>query len=216
MKQRPKTSSRIIHNLFHLSWGAHHPSCQHYDNHLIRILDKNYCIGCTFISIGFSAGIALIILTQLKNLSPIILWTIGFLFYVPALIQINFKPVKRIKIILRFILGVSVAFFLVAMIYIQWNILGFVLKFIYIIIFYLTVKVTLNYRAKRIDNPCHNCKNGTYPFCKENVIKMKFILKNSINFKSDEDEQLLKILTSLVSQFEGKEQEIVLFDSDFQ
>ncbi len=217
LKLNKVNQSKIMERLFKLNWGAHHPSCNRYNNHLIRILNHPLCIGCTFMSLGIITGFLILLFTEFHSLKPSIIWITGFFFYLSAIIQTKLTKNKRIKMGLRFFLGIGTIFLLGAVILIPLSLVNIFVKLFLFWLFYFVFKKTNDYRAKKIDDQCIHCPDGTHPLCIHKKIKMIQILDEYHSKKliiEDRDEKLIPLLTALVDQFEGGEKS-VKFERDF-
>ena len=94
---------------------AHHPTCDCYDNHLIRLGKFAFCLGCT--SLVFGALLASITLALLASVyfMPTFLtslphvWCLGVVLYLPTLVQ-PFLQSKSLKIFSRTLLGIAIIY----------------------------------------------------------------------------------------------------------
>lgn len=215
---KEQIQSNIMTSLFKFEWGAHHPSCNKYDNHFLNIFGKPLCIGCTTMSLGIITGGFLIFLTGIRFWHPFVIFSIGLILWTTAIIQTIIKPEKFLKIILRFLLGVGTAFLLGSVLFISWDVWGIVLKIFSLGLFYYAYNKTLEFRERKAVSPCVTCPEGTFPLCKHKLPRMKQILGENISgdfITNERDQAVIPLLHVLINQFEGGEK-IVSFESDFQ
>ncbi len=164
----------FVQQLLHVPRLAHHPTCRCFDNHLIRLGSIALCLGCT--CMAFGVGTCLTTLGWLcwqhwQNLQMIGtsgFIVIGVVLYAPALIQ-PFVQRKMFKMVSRFLLGVAVpCLWFGAMVLLPWDGWGFLLRGIFVIIFWQTYHATQRVRDRFTSNPCDACPDGVFPFCKDN------------------------------------------------
>ena len=107
---------------------AHHPNCDLYDHHVYRLGSLRLCVGCTGFYTSFVVSLLLDIIMNF-NLPINLRFILGYLFFIPAIIQLVIKHKSRSsRFIMRFSLGSSAyllisAAFIVEGIY--WKILNF-------------------------------------------------------------------------------------------
>ncbi len=93
---------------------AHHPLCDKFDSHVIKIGKYKYCIGCLF---GNSAGlISLILLFVLRNYGVLPEWNffrLGLIFMLSYLLSIlGLTKYRSIKILSKIFIGIGFSFIL--------------------------------------------------------------------------------------------------------
>jgi hypothetical protein len=124
---------------------AHHPTCQYHSNHLIKIGDINFCLGCFFMYSGIITGSLILYLSGASTITPWEIFLMGFLFFPPTIIQIFYQK-YLFKAFSRFLLGIAISLFISSIIFslvISNNILIAILlslTFLLIIKFYSKVK----------------------------------------------------------------------------
>src|SRR5580698_3255757 len=85
---------------------AHHPICDCFDNHLIRVGGIAVCLGCFCLAIGLvSTTLLLTILYALSSVPPIwnswwVAWPLAIALYLPTIAQPFFQA-KAAKILFR-------------------------------------------------------------------------------------------------------------------
>lgn len=100
---------------------GHHPTCDHYSNHVIRVRSRIYCAGCTGLATGAILavlGSVLFFFGTLRFIFPVMIYWLGWVFVAVGLLQhfiYRLIPVQRS--VTRFLINVIFvvgAFFLLA------------------------------------------------------------------------------------------------------
>ena len=211
--------SPLLKELYKGPRGSHHPTCNRYNDHIIRLPFTNIslCIGCTFMTLGSTFVFFLYFVLSLLKLTFFQLWIVGFAFFFSSIIQMKIKPKKKLKILLRFSLGISSAFFMLSIYVINWDPLGIALKVIGLAIFISIAKQTLKMREKRIDDKCTSCPEGVFPFCNHKMNKIKYIYSANINNNNltPREAIFIDLIGSIIDQSEKTESNMVMFEKDF-
>jgi len=205
-KKFPKT---LIKNALH----AHHPTCEKYNNHIIWLFGRAFCIGCTLFYTGLFIGTVLFLaLSRVRVRSWLemgIIWTIGlflFLSFLPQLkIKETTKHAKVLKIILRFNLGFGSALLILSvMVKAPVDYIGIIIRFVSIGLYFGLYKLFFYLRGKRKEDYCYDCPKGKYPFCSHNYKQ----IVDTITYLDEEEEQdsfLYDFLTKLERQIREPE-----------
>jgi hypothetical protein len=187
---------------------AHHPSCDCYDRHLIRIGDLNLCLGCTCVAVGSLLAVLFLFgLWVSKALpSPLLSFpttlAIGLTVFMPTLIQ-PFLQRKLFKLFSRTLLGMSVVLMFYAAIFLlplTWE--GVLLRGGFLAAFCATYRLTQNYRARYTVMPKGKCDKGCYPFCKGNRKRLEMIWQELLE-RADRDDPFLPFARALIDQKEN-------------
>jgi hypothetical protein len=195
--------SEFINNLGTIPSLAHHPACKYYHHHIIWIGGLPLCLGCLMMSCGIITGLGMIFgLGLFQNLPFLVLLFMGFLLYIPAIIQIWIQK-KIYKVLARFCLGISVIFLCYSGLWLTPNsTVGWFLKFGFITVFYIVWNLTLRLRSQYSKNPCQNCPEGRFPLCSYTTHRIpelapKYFLKS--DGTNPEADEFVKALQSLYS-----------------
>lgn len=105
---------------------AHHPNCDLYDHHVYRIGLVRFCVGCTGLYSAFLISFILDLVFKFSlTLTP--RFMLGFLLFIPAIVQLNQKSMRRyLKFLMRYSLGTSAYLLLSASLFVDglyWKIL---------------------------------------------------------------------------------------------
>lgn len=182
---------------------AHHPACQYYDNHIIRLWNLPLCLGCSMMTCGIVAVILLLPHLRILTALPFsVLLFLGVLLYIPAVLQIWIQ-VKAYKILARFSLGVSVVLLFYAGLWLTpWSLEGWVLKVGFLAVFYTVWNLTLEIRSQSSTSPCQNCPEGRFPVCSYTIPRIPR-LANKYFSESDgsdpEGDEFVRALESVYS-----------------
>lgn len=103
--ERETFSSKITS--FSELYLSHHPICDCYKNHYFKIGPVYLCVGCTSFFSGSTIFLLLyFLLPTIFQDKPLVIIIPGFIGIILALIQLWWRPEKKIiKILLRFMLG---------------------------------------------------------------------------------------------------------------
>lgn len=149
--------------------GAHHPHCDRFDGHLVRIGGRPLCLGCTCMGLGFLAGAAIGVLGVGRGLgfAP---WVLAHAALVaPTAIQ-PWVQRKGFKILARSLLGLASATWLFGPLWrsrlglpalAEYLIAGGVMGGLALLLLAL--------RDRRAHSPCSSCPSGSYPTCDWNL-----------------------------------------------
>lgn len=169
---------------------AHHPTCHHYNNHLISLFKKKICLGCFFTYFGILIGSLLYFFQNISAKDWWVVWLCALVLFIPTIGQFWIKN-KIFKSISRFFLGICITFLILTILFnLQWDsIIHIFLKIILTIKIILVYKITQKYRQKYMDNPCLHCDKGQYPLCEYNLPKINnFLLVEGERLKKDNPE----------------------------
>ena len=184
---------------------AHHPTCDCYDRHLIRIREVNLCLGCTCVAVGTVLAVSLLLGLWVSKLLPATLLSfpttlaIGLITFSPTLIQPFFQR-KLFKLFSRTLLGMSVVLMFYAAIFLlplTWE--GVLVRSGFLAAFFATYRLTQNYRARYTVMPKAKCDKGCYPFCKGNRKRLEKIWQELVE-KADRDDPFLPFARALIEQ----------------
>ena len=137
-----------------ISKEGHHPTCDHYSNHVIQILSRIFCAGCTGLATGAILavlGAVLFFFGNLRFIFPIVVFWLGWFFVSVGLLQhfiYRLIPVQRG--VTRFLINVIFvvgAFFLLASIFQLTDsfILGIYL--LVLILFWIFTRIIMSRRS---------------------------------------------------------------------
>ncbi len=138
---------------------SHHPDCEKYDEHVLKIRDKKLCIGCF---IGYPAAILGIgisfPLMFYDIISKWIFLSIGILLSFATLLSLTRFPRKRVrKIIQKLLIGLGSGFILSAV----WFMMGFAWYFKILVIWgtiiILNIPISLMH-YKTHQKSCQDCE----------------------------------------------------------
>jgi hypothetical protein len=145
---------------------AHHPVCNHFDEHIVTIHRRSWCIGCTFNIISFFGAMLVLFIVWLLN--PIFLSRF-YLFWGGVVASVAYFVIslssitdgrKRVKIFSKFLLGSGFAGICWSILLIDGllaDYLAFKLTFILILYFgFITVLNTK--RSLEIFKECRDCE----------------------------------------------------------
>jgi len=162
---------------------AHHPTCECFDDHLIRFGKRAVCLGCFCLGAGMIAAGTILVMLHVRSRVPAPLnhlwsiWLTGLLLYAPALAQ-PFWQNKLAKIVFRTALGVSIVLLWYgAIVAIPWDLPGLAYKLGFVLVFSWTFRLTLRFRERHTDNPLANCDRGCYPLCEGNRSHLETLLQ---------------------------------------
>ena len=171
---------------------AHHPDCEFYDNHLIKIFSFTFCLGCFSMSVGIFISLVVsyfvfeyFTFTYFFYLLPIIL-------LIPTFIQPHYQN-KLFKIFSRICLGLGIGFYFYPLIFvISYNAINIIIKTLFVLFFVAITKMTLMYRNNKTPNPCSECKFGAKPICRHYLHEYEQLLDSAIIKGEDDSVELLK------------------------
>jgi hypothetical protein len=145
---------------------AHHPICGHFDEHVVTIRGRRWCIGCTFNSISFFGtmlalfGIWLFDSTVLSRFY--LFW--GGVIATVAYFFISFSGItdgqKHVKVVSKFLLGSGFAGICWSILLIDGLLSEYLtFKLLFIVILYLGFITILNIkRSLEIFKECESCE----------------------------------------------------------
>ncbi|TFG95142.1 hypothetical protein E4H12_13910 [Candidatus Thorarchaeota archaeon] len=145
--------------------SSHHPACNHFDNHIITIGKRKWCIGCTFNSISFfSAMIFLFCVWMISDtffVRNYLFWggvILSILYFLVSASNIT-EERKRAKVGSKFLLGTGFAFICWAILLYEGLFTNLVPKTLLILILYIGFITILNIkRSFEIFKECENCE----------------------------------------------------------
>jgi hypothetical protein len=145
---------------------AHHPACGHFDQHVVTIHGRGWCIGCTFNSISFFGAMLVFFLIWLSDSSFLnrfyLFW--GGVGATIAYFLLSFSGIadrkKRVKILSKFLLGGGFAGVCWSILLIDGLVSSIlVAKLVLILVLYLGFITILNIRrSQEIFKECRNCE----------------------------------------------------------
>ncbi len=177
-----RRAETVLQELVKIPRFAHHPTCRCYDNHLLRVGELNLCLGCT--SLWSGAVLAASTATAFCcwrgfYASMAYAWQfigIGVLLYLPTIVQI-FWQYKPFKVVSRALLGVSIALlWFGAILLLPFSSWGGLLRCIFLVTFYVVFTLTQKLRNRFSRSPCESCDHGRYPFCSDNLERVRRVL----------------------------------------
>lgn len=196
-------SKWFISNFFAIPRFAHHPTCKCYNHHLIRFNSYSFCLGCFSLGTGAILCIALAVLayilepTQVKGLNPWLVICIGNLLTTLTFIQPFFQK-KWFKILSRASLGFGItALWLGSMCLLSWDSQGLILRCVFILVFLLMFKLSLQFRNNYTTKTVCNCGSNAYPYCPENQTRIKKLLKYYIKMASHKNDPMFPIIQGI-------------------
>ena len=154
-----KISDKGNKNIKKIKFNGHHPDCEKFNSHTIKISKKTYCAGCLGLIIGFALSIIISIIYLLNytdfnlNVKFSMLY-IGILTVIIVLVEISTitKPVIHIF---------SNIFFIVAILLILLGILEIThdksYGFISIMISFIFIQTRIHLSKLKHTNTCNNC-----------------------------------------------------------
>ncbi len=173
---------RLVRELFrHPPW-AHHPTCRCFDGHLLRIGRLALCLGCTCLAAGLiTGGVALLWAWRHEPwlLHPWAVFGVGLLLFVPTLVQ-PFWQHKGFKAASRFALGLCLPCVLTAgLILPPLSALGWLARAGFVAFFLATYRFASWLRRRYTPDPCATCPHGRYPFCADNLPRVRRLITSS-------------------------------------
>jgi hypothetical protein len=167
----------------HFPRFAHHPPCDCYDNHVLRIGPWILCLGCTCLAAGIVIAFSGLIVLAANRLIPALLqdavWSssLGVGLYLPTLPQPFFQW-KPFKMASRFLLGIAIIVLAFTILYVvPWTLVGCAWKLAMSVVFYLVLMQTLEFRRRFTPDPSRSCDAGCYPFCQGNRQRLSAVLE---------------------------------------
>lgn len=176
---------------------AHHPSCGYWANHLVRIGNCAFCLGCLFLTLGCLVALPFAAWIAFNGYDGLPLFCIGVLSYGPTYVQIWVQN-YWFKVVSRSSLGVSLASHATGALAVRnlepseitWS-LAFLVSGA--ILFWTSWVL----RRSRLDNPCVGCPSGTFPFCEWKRSTLDAIIADSACGKRTLPPNVLSALESL-------------------
>ncbi len=167
----------FIEEISRLGRWAHHPSCECYASHLLRLGRAHYCLGCTCLVLGITCTSLLAAADHallLGVFEPFALWELigfGVACFLPTLAQ-PFVQRKPYKVASRFLLGAAIALLCYgALLKLPWSGVGLFLRAVFVVVFVCTYKCTQRLRHAFTPRPCDSCPRGRFPFCAGNAAR---------------------------------------------
>lgn len=154
---------------------SHHPLCEEYKDHTLRILGKDICIGCF---VGYTSAIIFLLIGSLtglfSTLTQQLLWRYGWLFSAGFLFSLfRLTKYKPLKIFSKILIGMGLAFFLVAIWVYPW-IIG--VKILAIFLFLQMTFIIIN--LVRALDMYHTCKKCAFKADWDHCPGMGIIMQN--------------------------------------
>jgi hypothetical protein len=145
---------------------AHHPVCTHFDEHIVTIHGRRWCIGCTFNSISFFGAMSILFVVWLLDSAYLnrfyLFW--GGIVVIVVYFLFSFLGItdrrKRVKIFSKFLLGSGFAGICWSILLIDGLLSEYLtFKLILIVILYLGFITILNIkRSLEIFKECRECE----------------------------------------------------------
>jgi hypothetical protein len=155
----------VLHRLTRLPRFAHHPACNYWNNHIIRIGKHPLCLGCTAMYTGLLTGVGFLTFGGMLAMDPSLRFSLSLFLYSPTVVQVHYQK-YWFKALARFLLGIAVALALSASSHgYYWNSIYAVLNIAFLATFIGLYIGTKRYRQRRLDVPCLRCPEGRFPFC---------------------------------------------------
>lgn len=171
----------MIDRLFRYPPWAHHPTCSCFDGHLLRFGSFAVCLGCACLAVGI-LGCALFLMWA-WNEEPWLLhrWGllgVGVLCWLPTLVQ-PFCQAKAFKIASRLLLGCSLPCLMLAGLFLPpLDAVGMILRLLFVLVFVVVYVLSMRLRKRFTPDPCASCPHGRWPFCAENMPRVRQQLKD--------------------------------------
>ena len=188
---------KSLHEVGRLHFLAHHADCYRYDHHLIRIFGVNLCLGCTSAYTGSVFGSLAWWYFLHEQSSVVFTLLLVYFCLIPSLIQSVYQQ-KLFKIFSRTLLGVASAIFILyATFSLELTWLGLGYRIIAVFLFIKTRKFLMDFRQKRLDDPCLNCPHGAKPFCYHYYPELKSLYVLLKDSDDSEAELIAGLITSI-------------------
>lgn len=149
---------------------AHHPHCGHYEHHLIWVMGRPLCLGCTSMYLGIIIGLPIAIKVTHQQL-PFPNWALlhYLLLLGPTFLQPYIQK-KIFKIYARFSLGVCItSYWISGVLFFDPQINIWLFRSLLVTAFLLLYKFLFFLRDRYLDDPCEICPHGVYPTCTWNI-----------------------------------------------
>ncbi|MFX0086435.1 MAG: hypothetical protein ACFFAU_12265 [Candidatus Hodarchaeota archaeon] len=147
---------------------AHHPLCQYYRNHLIRLNNLALCLGCVGLYSGLGIGILVLVLINTENYDWELLIFLALMLYMPTILRLLnfplFNSSRRIfKLLYRFLLGLGVAVGFLSILKVPNFFLGF-FQFALGVFLYFSIAIK-RVLSKDVWKECESCVFSPSPDC---------------------------------------------------
>jgi hypothetical protein len=143
-----------------ISLTGHHPSCDGFSSHILKLGDKNYCAGCAGLIIGSLLSLVgsipfLLVDVRLGNVGSVIFW-VGVVCVVCGLLQYNLRfRAGLLHLLLNVVLVFGAFLLLVGVNALNYN-LFLNLYLLMLIVYWIMTRIFLS----RIEHKsiCNNCE----------------------------------------------------------
>jgi hypothetical protein len=127
----------------------------------------------------------------------------GLLFFVPTMIQ-PFCQRKAFKIISRTFLGIAMVVLCYGgLLVLPFSVAGNLLRIVFVLVFFITYKLTCLYRNKLTPPPEKKCGASCYPFCSGNRGHLTRVYK-SLTERAEENDPLVQFAKQLIESSDGE------------
>lgn len=154
-----KNTKEVNKNIKKIKFVGHHPYCENFKSHTIRISKKIYCAGCLGLIIGFTISIILSIIYLLTetnftlNFKFLILY-IGLLVLIIVFVETSTITKPILHIVSNILLIIAILFILIGILEIT-NDKSY--GFISIMISFIFVETRINLSKLKHVRTCKNC-----------------------------------------------------------
>jgi hypothetical protein len=170
---------------------AHHPDCEFYANHLIKVFSFTLCLGCFFMSFGIFVSVIISYIISGIITFNYVFYLIPMLLLIPTFIQPHYQN-KLFKIFSRMCLGLGIGIYFYPLLFLVSNDVSHLfIKLLFVLLFVITTKLTLNYRNNNTPSPCGECKFGAKPICKNYLHDYEKLLEDAARKREDDSIELL-------------------------
>jgi hypothetical protein len=194
---RTRTPQKL-HEVGRLLFLAHHADCYRYDHHLVRPFGVSLCLGCTFAYAGSLLGSLTWWSLIHEQWSVVLTLCLVYSCLIPSLVQPYFQQ-KFFKVFSRTLLGVASAVFILYTAFsLEFTWLGLSYRILALVLFIKTRRGLMEFRQKRLDDPCLNCPHGAKPFCYHYHPELKSLY---VSLKESDDSEA-ELIAGLIASIE--------------
>lgn len=153
-------------------WGAHHPHCDRYHNHLLWIAGHPFCLGCVCMYTGIIVGLPLTFMIEWSEVSFVNWILFNCLLLIPTILQTRIQ-IKSYKIVSRLLLGISISmYFISGLFFIELPIDPLLFRCLIISAFIIVYRLLKKIRSLYSRLPCDDCPLGYFPTCEWNLPRL--------------------------------------------
>lgn len=132
---------------------SHHPLCEPFHGHTLRVFKRDVCRGCLFWYPGIALGLLSILVINVFAIGPENLAPLMFILVLPTLLQLILSIPRPIKDVARLLLGISTGLSLLIVLGYPDLLIRLIVLIVFIIIF---VPLTI-VRNNRNEAVCASC-----------------------------------------------------------